>query len=522
MPDQTVKARELLENGSYTQAAEAFLKIGEYASAARAYVCAKDYKRAAECYELALKPLDAARLYMLIREWKKAADLYAKAGDTMRAELALQQLGQEQGAAVAPESPPGDPGEPWPQGDIWGLLKSGDKDGAAKLYVGPGHTSGWMLLEQTTGKESLVALSEMLFQARDYAVAAEGFRRLGDDQRSAQCLSLAGLNEEAADLYMRCGQRALAAQHLEKAHSWDQAASIYLMDNLFLEAARCHEKDDEPVKAAALYLKAKKPDLALPLLQAAAPSHKQFAQCRLLAGKILFQKGQRDLAVALLQPLLSVELKSDEGLETFYQLAVLLEQSGETDKARDLYQSIQKVRFDFKDVTARLEGLEKASPAAPPPAQPPEEPQADGGAVDLGPVRDCSIFHRMDLEDLRRLWMVGRRVDCRPGEVLLAAGQHSSGLYVVLRGGLTITPDPSNPGLAAGFLGPSDYVGLGSLLKGPPQPNALVAQAGTQLLLIPARELEPLVSAEPEFGLRLFRSIAEHLVLTLAAGGVKK
>jgi CRP-like cAMP-binding protein len=356
-------------------------------------------------------------------------------------------------------------------------------------------------------------------------VAAEVFRRLGDELRSAQCLSLAGLNEEAADLFMRCGQPVLAAQHLEKARAWEQAASIYQKGDLFLEAARCHEKDDEPVKAAALFLKARKPDLALPLLQSVPPAHKQFAQCRLLAAKILFQKGQRDLAMTLLRPLLGTEIKGDDELETFYQLAVLLEQGGEVERAREIYLGIQRTRFDFKDVTSRIEALAKTAEAtilSPILAPPPAQEKASESAVDLGPLRDCSIFHRMDLEDLRRLWVIGRAVACRAGEVLLAAGQHSGGLYVVLAGGLTITPDPSNPGLAAGFLGPGDYVGLGSLVKGPPQPNALVAQAGTRLLLLPIPELESLFSAEPELGLRFFRSIAEHLTQTLAAGGVKK
>jgi CRP-like cAMP-binding protein len=519
--DRTVKARELLERGAYVEAGEAFLTVGEQASAARAFVCAKDYRRAAECYERARKPFDAARLYLQVREWQKAAQLYAQAGDAFRADLAMQQLAQEEAlrqvkpaakqapASLAPHE------EMFPEGDVWKAISAGDYDAAAKAYLQPGHKTGWTLLDEAGTPPRLKALGEALFLARDYAVAAEAFRRTGDDLRSARCLSLAGLNEEAADLFMRCGQRVLAAQHLERARAWEQAAVIYQGENLLLEAARCHEKDDEPVKAAGLYLKARKPDLALPLLQAVSPAHRHFAQCRLLAAKILFQKGQKDLASALLAPLLQTEIKGEEGMETYYQLAVLLEQTGDTEKARLIYMTLQKLRFDFRDVTARLKALEKAPPPVPP--APVEKERGEAGPMELSHFRDCSLFSRLDLDELRRMYGAGQEQPCRTGQVVLKAGQKTDGLYVVLSGGLTITPDPENPALAVGFLGPGDYVGLGSLLQGPPQPNALVAQGGTKLLFLPAAALESLLAADPQLGYRFYRSISENLVHTLMA-----
>jgi len=526
MVDRMVKARELLERGAYVEAAEAFLSVSEYASAARAFVCAKAYRRAAECYETARKPLDAARLYLQVREWKKAADLYTQAGDALRADLALQQLVQDPEAQKHPvkgqksedQRPLAPPAEPFPEGEIWQAIARGDLDAAAKTYLKPGHKTGWTLLDEARKVNHLKALGETLFLARDYAVAAEAFKRAGDQLRSAQCLSLAGLNEEAADLFMRCGQRLLAAQHMEKARAWDHAAAIYQKDNLFLEAAHCHEKDDEPGKAAALYLKAKKPDLALPLLQAVSPNHRHFAQCRLLAAKILFQKGQKDLAAALLVPLFQSEIKGEEGMETYYQLATLLEQTGQVEKAKEILTSLQKLRFDYKDVTVRLENLGKGKPA--PMKVLPEEPVQEG-IGDFAHFKDCSLFGRLDLEELRRLYSAGHEMECQPGQVLLKAGQKAEGLYVVLDGGLTITPNPESPQIASGFLGPGDYIGLGSLIAGPPQANALVAHGGTRLLFIPAEALQPLLATDPQLGYRLYRSIAENLVHTLMAGASK-
>jgi len=550
MAEQLVNARDLLDRGAYSEAAEAFLAVREFASAARAFVCAKAFRRAAECYEYAQKPLDAARLFMLIKDWRRAADLYTQVGDKTRADLALQQHRAEVEAKRAasqpnpeeplPSPPPPPPEEIFPEGEIWRAMKASDFATAVELYLRQGSSAGWSLLDEARNPKALAALGETLFQARDFTVAAEAFRRFGDIMRSAQCLSLAGLNEEAAHFFMKCGERTLAAQHLEKAHAWDQAAGIYREDRLYLDAARCQERGDDPVRAAALYLKAKRPDLALPLLQGIPPHHRQYAQCRLLAGKILFQKGQRDLALGLLSPLMQMEVKGEEGLEAFYQLALLLEHAGEAEKAREAYLLLQKARFDYKDVTARMERLAAPAPSpaaatkapmsasraaevahvhapAPSPAPRPASPPAPSGAVDLTPLRDCSLFHRLDLDELRRLWGIGKVADIPPGKVLLKAGQPMDGLFVVLSGGLTITPDPDNLDLAVGFLGTADYVGLGCLVQGPPRPNALVAQGRTRILFLPAKSLEALLSTEPDLGMRLFRSVAEHLSQTLMA-----
>ena len=555
MVDQPVSARELLERGAYTEAADAFLKVHEYASAARAFVCAKDFHRAAECYDFAQKPLDAARLFMLTKEWERAASLYAKAGDSTRAQLAREQhrkiqesLRADEERHRAPEKkaapPPPPPEDPFPEGEIWQAMKAGDFIASARIYLKQGGSSGWALLDEARAPEVRQALGETLFQARDYAVAAEAFRKTGEDLRAAQCLSLAGLNGEAADLYMRCGQRILAAQHLEKAQAWEHAADVYRQDHLYLDAARCHERDDDPVRAAASYLKARRPDVALPILQAIPPKHRQFVQCRMLAGKIFFQKGERELALSFLAPLLDMEVRSEEDVEAFYQLAVLYENAGEKETARKLYLQLQTARFGYKDVSTRLQKLEagapaheaskKHAPAAQPPkkaAHPPPALAAPHHAhapspaatpvlaaeADLSPLQDCSLLHSLDLEQLRLLWGAGRTVDLQPGEVFLSAGQPTEALCIVLSGGLTITPDPSDLDLAVGFLGTSDYVGLGCLVQGPPRANALVAQGPTRLLLLPGKNLEALVSGRPDLGMRLFRSVAEQLSQTLMA-----
>ncbi len=516
--DRSVKARAFLESGAYLPAAEAFMAAGEFASAARAFVCAKEYPRAAECFERAHKPLDAARRYMLLKKWDRAALLFERAGDAVRAQLARQQatLGPAlPGAGTSPKAPPA--AGTWPPGDLWRSLAAGDTQGAVQVYTRSGGPSGWTLLGEASGTAPLKALAEMLFTARDYALAAEAFRRLEDDPRAAQCLSLAGLHGEAADLYARCGQRLLAAQHLEKAHAWDHAAALYRDEGRFLDAARCHEKDDEPVKAAGMYLREKKPDLALPLLQAVPPAHRAFAQCRLLAGKILFQKGEREVALSLLGPLLQHEAKGDEAFETLYQVALLLEQAGEAERARGVYLGLQKARFGYKDVSARLEKLAQVPPPPKPSSPPAAGREAGPAAPDVTPLRDCTLFNRLDLEELRRLLSVGRELRCAPGQVVLRGGQASEGLFVVLEGGLTITPNPERSDVAVGFLGPGDFVGLGSLVQGPPQPNALVATAGTRLLSLSAQTLEALTSSQPELGMKLFRSVAEHLCQTLVA-----
>jgi tetratricopeptide (TPR) repeat protein len=542
---QAARARKLLEAGAFAEAAAVFIETGEHASAARAFAAAKDFAKAAAWYEKARKPADAARCWFAIRDWRKAAELYAQAGDTLRAELALEQLKKEQGASAPPRTeptgagarvpvpapgPPAEADSAWPEGELWQAIRAGDTAAAAELYLKGDSGRGWSLVGEATAPEALRGLAETLFQARDYAEAAEAFQKAGEVLRCAQCLSLAGLNEDAAHHFYNLGMRIEAAQHLEKAHAWDQAATIYLREERYLEAARCHEKDDEPVKAAAVYLKARQPDLALPLLQSVAPAHPSFIQCRLLAGKIFFQKRQTDLALSMLSPLLENLSPQEESLETFYQAAVLMEMGGAVEKARDAYRRLQETRFGYRDVTGRMEKLPAAGAPAAPPAPPPPviaapavarpapaapRPPAEDAPPDLAPLRACSLFGQLGNEDLRRIWLAGKTGACRPGRVLLKAGEVAPGLMVVLSGGITITPDPGNPNLATGYLGPGDYLGLGSLLKGPPPENAMVAQKDTRLLVLSPAAVETLLSTDAEMGMRFYRSVAEHLVQTL-------
>ena len=553
--DAVAQARKLLESGFYQEAGELFIASGELASAARAFASGKDYQRAALYYEKAHKPLDAARCYFMIRQWQKAAELYRQGGDSLRAEIALEQQKREQKAAIRPEreqppaaamappSPqeaPPEPGDSWPAGEIWQAIRAGDIDGAVKRYHQDWSGRGWSLVAEAATPEALKGLAETLFLARDYPEAAEAFQKAGEMHRAAQCLSLAGLHDEAAHHFFHLGQKVVAAQHLEKAHAWDRAADIYLKENLLLDAARCHEKNNDPVKAAAVYLKAKQADVALPLLQSIAPSHPSFAQCRLLAGKIFLQKGQRDLATSMLSPILQAVSTTEDGLEALYQAAILVEMGGATDLAREAYRQLQESRFGYKDVTERLQQLPPAaasappstgpttapSPAIPPPrttrtAPAPPNDESPSLSTDLSTLRNCSLFNRLSNDELRRIWTIGKTGECKPGKVLVRVGQVAPGLMLVLSGGITITPDPEDATAAAGFLGPGDYVGLGSLLTGPPQPNALVAQKNTRLLVLPPGALETLLSAEPEMGMRFYRSVAEHLVQTLTAGQAK-
>lgn len=531
--ERSERAREFLENGQYREAASAFISLGDYASAARALVCAKSYKEAAQCYEKANKPIDAAKLYLLVKEWEKAATLFSSAGDEMRAEIAREQFRKESQAqkkegkkedVSIKQKPVEEEEEIWPDGEIFRALKSGEMNIAINLYLKAGAPSGWTLLQENMSPKPLSALAEMFLMARDYAIAGDAFKKLGNLKKAAECLSLAGLYEEAADFFVRCGDKILAAQNLEKSHQWQRAATIYTEEGKFIEAARCYEKMDDPVKAAGMYLKAQKSDLALPLLQSVQPSHPAFPQCRLLAGKILFQKEQRDLALSILAPLAEYDTLSENSLDVLYQLAGLMEFGFENEKAREIYLKIQQTRFGYKDVEKRLENLKNASktPSKKEPINPSFLKQEQEIIVDTSPLRDCSLLDKLTLDDLRKLYSSGTVIEPPTGEIVLKKGEYSKGLYIILHGGLSISSDPTNPKTAVGFLGRGDYVGLGALVQGPPQPNSLISQKNTKILFMPKEKLEHLISTELELGLRLYRSIAEHLVHTMMKMSQKK
>ena len=522
--DRADRAREFLENGQYREAASAFISLGDYASAARALVCARDYKEAAKNYEKAQKLLDAAKLYLLVREWQKAADLFSLAGDEIRAEVARDQLKKVSPEVLKSDTPkPASEEieeEPWPQNDIFRALKNGDVNIAVNLYLKQGAVSGWSLLSEPMPKSALSALAEMFLMARDYSIAGDAFKKLGNEKKAAECYSLGGLYEDAADLYVRCGESELAAHNFEKAHQFDKAGKIHFEEGRFVEAARCYEKLNDPVKAAGMYLKANKSDLALPLLQSIQPSHQHFAQCRLLAGKILFQKGKRELALSLIEPLLHYDTLSDSSLDILYQVAGLLEFGKEYDRAKEVYLKIQKARFGYKDVEKKIEALSQSDVQKKQPIV--SQSITTEEMVETNALRECSLLDRLTLEDLRKLSTAGTILHPKMGEMILKKGEQSKGLYIVLEGGISITSDPGNPKSAVGFVTRGDYFGLGALVKGPSQPNTLISQNGTKLFFIPKDDLEHLVTTELELGLKLYRSIAEHLVQTMVKMSSKR
>lgn len=534
--EKAEKARTFLESGKYKEAAEAFVSLGDYASAARAMVCAKAYKEAAKLYEKANKPLDAAKLYLLVKEWEKAEELFIKAGDHLRAEIAREQIRKEKGEKFEPKTIMQETKEKtkdtlkqeekeeevWPQGDIFRALKAGEINIAVNLYLKAGTSSGWSLLQEPMSKKALQALAEMFLLARDYVVAGEAFRKLENFKKAADCLSMAGIYEDAADLYARCGEKVLAAQNLEKAHQWQRAADLYAETGNYIEAARCFEKMDEPVKAAGMYLKAQKPDIALPLLQSVPPTNKHFGQSRLLAGKILFQKGQKELAFSILEPLFKFDTSNEASIEILYQLGGLMETYNEIEKATEIYLRIQKTRFGYKDVEQRLENLKNRKVLPPKPTifhrpsfatQKSEENSSF--ELNTSPLRDCSLLDRFTLDELRKLFISGNVIEPKEGEIIIKKGEYSKGLYFVLNGQLSFTQSSQSSKEASGFLKVGDYFGLGSLIQGPPQFQNIVAQKDTRLLFIPKENLESLFSSEPELGLKLFRSIAEILTQQL-------
>ena len=71
------------------------------------------------------------------------------------------------------------------------------------------------------------ALAETLLQAGEHAVAAEAFQKVGETLRAAQCLSLAGLNEDFAAL--RRDETAWEDE-LRERRAWDATLSDGLED----------------------------------------------------------------------------------------------------------------------------------------------------------------------------------------------------------------------------------------------------------------------------------------------------
>lgn len=406
-------ARILEQQGRLAEAAEHYEKVGDIEKAGTLYAEAGELQRAeralmavskplvvAEMYERKGHLLKAAELYDNTRFFTKAGDCYERAGEHLRAAICFQrgslthvkrELGtgvgefDEEGLRLA-QSAAGlfeKVGKHSEAAEMY--ARCGMHERAAISYAAAGMTEKAAEIYDKAGRaEDAAGLFEKMGQPRraasiraevarkegrredaarlyegagDWTRAAEEYRAIGDISRAAELYEKHGDVNMAAELYGSAGDFPRAAAVLEKGGEFERALRLHRQTNNLEGVARVSEKMERFLEAAEAQAAMNNEEEYVRLLQAVPGTHKDRRRACTLLGKLFIERGMPSVARQCLAEAMEGQGVRLDNLDTQYFLAVASENLKEFNKAKEIYERITALRFDYKDVTDRLKRL---------------------------------------------------------------------------------------------------------------------------------------------------------------------
>ena len=438
--------KKYIADKDYTAAAELYVSIDEFEEAAKLYEQAKELKSAAELYErigslekaAALykeagnktksaelfmqigKDKDAAQMYEAAGFSKSAAELFEKVNDYLKAAELFEKCFIEEGGKRQDVSSKG--GYAYQSGKLY--EKANRLDKAINIYLKDNFFNEAAALFEKKGE--LIKAGENYLKANNLEKSSQCFKLGGDLKRSSEIASriyrqkgsikeAAALAEQAGDfagaaemyieekefakageLYLKAGDFNAAGEQFVKANDFQKAAEAFEKGKNYLWAAKAYEKaGDVTSKAPELYEKAgdyleagkryKKLgllDRAVNILQKIETASDGYKEASTIIGEIFLDKGMTKLALERFQKLIGNDPVNKSNLEPYYFLAVSFEKTGESEKAKEIYDKILSEDYHFKDVVRRSKELT----ISPRPTAIPPQPPNDRTYTDIRPA----------------------------------------------------------------------------------------------------------------------------------------
>ena len=133
-------------------------------------------------------------------------------------------------------------------------------------------------------------------------------------------------------------------------------------------------------------------------------------------------------------------------------------------------------------------------------------------------ARRDQMFPRLDPGEIDRLRRFGEPRRFSAGERLFGAGEPTPGMFVILRGAVSITAPALGRVVLMSEAGPGSFIAEVGQLSGRPSFVDAVARGEVAALLIPAENLRALVIAEAELGERIMRALILRRVALIESG----
>ncbi len=373
------------QSGRYNDAGEVFARAGNDTLAAEAFEAAGNWGKGALHFERARNHVKAADLYVKARDFKKAGALYEAAYREARqqskenpartrqaGEFALKAAGcfekiKEVKPAIAVLSDAGFFEK------AAGLLRStNDLEGAADLYVkanlplqaadlyvqmGDPERAARLKGDVLRSEGNELAAADNYRQAGEYLEAAEIFRRHNHYAEAASMYLQVGDYLQAGEMFLRAKDPRKAAEAWERAGDYRRAAEVYQRLGDGRKQSELLERAGESFEAGLNYYRLKLPDEAVRVLSSIPGEHPSFRKACNLLGDIYREKGDAAQAVKKYQQAVEGQKVSQANLHPYYNLARVLEESGDPRLAFALFRKIQQEDSQFQDVAARVNTL---------------------------------------------------------------------------------------------------------------------------------------------------------------------
>ncbi len=400
-------AQKYEEIEQFEKAASLYARLNKYAQAATNYRKARRYRLTAEMYERANDFLRAGEYFQKISFFRKAAEMYLKGKDFEQAGRMLEESVDEFASLLPEDLSPencrpiremaarsgdlyqkvnqaGRAARIWERGGLYSRAAEcccglEDYSRASELYLKAGLPMKAAEVLEELGEQKQSALlkaqtylkngqkieaAEYFEKAEEYLNAAELRKELGDALKASELYEKGGDLPQAAGIYKEAGELKKAAQAYRQAGEYKAAAELFGQIGEGQEETALLEKAGEFYFAGTKLRKKGLNDNAIKFLQRVERDSPDYQNACNMLGDIFKEKGMLSLAVKKYQEAIRNEDLTQSNIGSYYNLATVMEKSGEFEEALGVYERILGLDYYYQDVASRIYDVKKKVEAA--------------------------------------------------------------------------------------------------------------------------------------------------------------
>jgi len=407
---------------------------------------------------------------------------------------------------------------------IGGHLSKGQADEAAYLYSRCQEDIGYQLMNRVPDDRKLrQSLAKMFFTAKDFQKAGQVCEEMEEFEKAAQLYERCDDYFLAAEMYARVENHAKAAEMFERYGDYNQAAALYTKIEHFEKAAQNFEKAINNFLAGKYYFQINKYQKSMELLQKVVQDETNYLEAAILIGNILAKHGYLDLALRKYNSVIKDLPPDRDSLNLYYNLGILYAKKGMWVEARQTFQDILNVDFNYKDAAQKLKDIEQRleggahAPAAT--AETALEDEADEAGSQVVSVMDgfeflrgTPLFEELSLAELKAFYNVSEIRNFKEGDIIIEQGEPGKALYIIKKGSVWVQRVAGDEVTNIVELSPGVHVGEMSLVDdGPTSARVAAAQDDTEAFEITREKFFELLRASDRTALKLYRVFVDTL-----------